>query len=493
MLGNINGSQHPAGKPQLRPYQVDLIDRLRHSYRTGHRAPIMQGATGMGKTVVFSNIIDGAQAKGNSTLVVVHRRELISQSSRKLTDFGVPHGIIAAGLHANHDAPVQVASIQTLNASGKWIGGKLPKFDLIVLDEAHHTRAETWRKLIEDQPGAKLLGCTATPARLDGKGLGKHCDGFFDDLVLGPSTADLIRGGYLSPVKCFVPPIRINRDDLSIRSGDFAQDDVARHMVARKQEIFGDIISHYRRLADRRPTIVFCPRVDFANDVANLFLSYGYRAAMVCGDTPKDERDRLIAGLGNGQIDVLTNCALIDEGLDVPVVGAVILLRPTKSLVLHRQQIGRGMRPADGKDALIVIDHVGNVLEHGSPEDEPLWSLDGVEKKSGDGLAPIWVCPDCGCANPAGVKYCRACGCVHDAKSDPVLAQAIDAQLVAYQAHQDAIARVVRMSHNRAIKAILTGTFKKHEIYDIALRRGHKPGWAWHRCEELKAEGRLRY
>jgi superfamily II DNA or RNA helicase len=223
---------------------------------------------------------------------------------------------------------------------------------------------------------------------------------------MGPSTKELIDGGYLSPVRCFVPPQRIDRARLRTVAGDYVRDQLA--SVMDHAVITGDAIVHYRRQADHQPAIAFCSRVDHAEHVAQAFRAAGYRSHCVHGGTRKDERDALIAGLGNGAVEVLTSADLISEGLDVPVVGAVILLRPTKSLVLHRQQIGRGMRPAPGKVALIVNDHVGNCLTHGLPEIEPVWSLDGVEKPAGE--APVWECPECGCLNPLNSRVCEACG-----------------------------------------------------------------------------------
>ena len=167
----------------LRPYQETDIEKLRDQFRQGARAPIYQLSTGGGKTVVFAHVIKGAVAKGTRTLVLAHRRELIRQASNKLSDLGVPHGIIAAGMDRDHDAQVIVASIQTVARRLD----TLPQFGLIVIDEAHHAVATTWSNLLKAQTDARLLGVTATPARLDGKGLGKHVGGHFDAIVCGPA------------------------------------------------------------------------------------------------------------------------------------------------------------------------------------------------------------------------------------------------------------------------------------------------------------------
>jgi superfamily II DNA or RNA helicase len=366
----------PAGSPlQLRPYQTEAIERLRESYASAHRAPLFQLPTGGGKTVVFGAITRSAASRGKRVLIAVHRRELLGQACAKLTWAGVAHGIIAAGFPGDPREPVQVCSVQTAARRLSSIGD----FDLLVLDEAHHARARTWARLIEALSGAKVLGVTATPARLDGKGLGVHCGGFFDDLVCGPGIAELVRAGHLSPTRYFVPTTGVDLGGVPIRGGDYVASEVAARVD--KKAITGNAVDQYQQRAKHQPALAFCALVSHAEHVAEEFRSAGYSAACVHGGLSKDERDRLIAGLGTGEVEVLTSCDLISEGLDVPALGAVILLRPTASLVLHMQQIGRGMRPAAGKAHLVVLDHVGNIRRHGRPDFERIWTLDGSRRR----------------------------------------------------------------------------------------------------------------
>jgi superfamily II DNA or RNA helicase len=426
--------------------------------------------TGAGKTVVFSVIVHGASRKQRRTLIAVHRRELIRQASGKLQWAGVSHGIIAASFLPDPDHLVQVGSIQTLVRRLD----TLPAFDLIVLDEAHHARAESWRALIKAQPQAKLLGVTATPARLDGKGLGIAAGGCFDDLVLGPSTAELIEQGWLAPVRCFVPAQRIDLSRVRVTAGDYVRDEAA--AAVNTSAITADCVEQYRRRADHAAAIAFCCTVAHAEAVAEAFRDAGYRAAAVSGETPTDKRDALMAGLNDGSIEILTSCALIDEGLDVPNVGAVICLRPTKSLVLHRQQIGRGMRPAPGKQHLIVLDHVGNCITHGLPETEPKWTLAGVEKPAGE--APVWECPECGMVNPINRRICAECGCERPPpppRPVPVAGAGNLAELT--RAHLE---RVREMSWWELSSRIRT----EAELKAYAAARGYRRGWVRHRLRE---------
>jgi superfamily II DNA or RNA helicase len=456
---------------ELRPYQAELIDQLRESYRAGHHAPLLQLATAGGKTIVFSEMARRAQGKGSRVLIVVHRRELIRQAAGKLSLAGVPHGIIASGFPASLDAPVQIGGVQTLARRFH----TLPVFDLIVFDEAHHCRASQWAQLIESQLAAKFLGVTATPARLDGRGLGIHCGGAFDDLICGPAISELVRDGWLSPARYFVPEQQADTDGLRVQAGDWLPAELAKRVD--RKAITGDAVAKYRTLANHQPAIAFCVTVEHAEHVAEQFRAAGYRAASVDGRMGRRERDRLIAGLGNGEIEVLASCDLISEGLDVPALGAVILLRPTKSLVLHMQQIGRGMRPSPGKSELVVIDHVDNIRRHGRPDIERLWSLDGIEKPEAKTL--VRICPACEAANPPDAEECENCGFEFPRfggrRAPP---EQIPGDLA--ELSPSRIAAIRAMPYRQVVNSRLT----KAELAAYAEHRGYKPGWVWHRLRD---------
>jgi DNA repair protein RadD len=432
----------------LRDYQQDCIARLRESYGEGRRAPLLQLATGGGKTIVFGAITSAAAARRKQVLIVAHRRELIRQASAKLAWAGVAHGIIARDLDRSHDLPVQVGSVQTIARRL----ARLPQFDLVVFDEAHHARAGTWGRLLDHQHRARLLGVTATPARLDGKGLGVDAGGCFDDLVLGPSTKELIDSGWLSPVRCFVPARRIDLSGVKTIAGDWDRDQLA--AVVDTKAIIGDAVEHYRARLDHHPAIAFCIGVDHAEHVAAGFRRAGYRSYCVHGGTPKSERDDLILGLGTGDVEVLTSCALIDEGLDVPAVAGVILLRPTQSTVLHRQQIGRGMRTMPGKAALVVNDHVGNTLRHGPPEIEPRWSLAGIDKGESEA-------PERAAAAPAVAFDWRA-----------LVAPGALAELSAGD--------LASVPYRLIVERFMQAEISELDVRAYAAARGYKPGWVWH-------------
>ena len=382
---------------QLRPYQQQAISDLRMAYRSGSAAPLLVAPTGMGKTVVFAAITQAAAARGRQVLILVHRRELIHQASAKLAAIGVDHGVIAAGI-TPANASVQVASVQTLIR--RLDRAAAP--DLIIIDEAHHAVAGSWRKVIDHWPNSLLLGVTATPVRQDGRGLGA----MFDRLVLGPSTAELIATGYLSPARIYAPPPIADLTGIHRRAGDYAIDEAAERMDRRT--VTGDAISHYQRIGAGQPAIAFCCNVKHAEHVCHAFKVAGIRAATLLGTTT--DRDALVARFAAGFIDVLVTVDVVSEGFDCPGAAVAILLRPTQSEGLYLQQIGRVLRPAPGKAAAIVLDHVGNTLRLGHHLEERDWTLDGLRKRDREAAPSVKVCPACFATSPSTAQVCADCG-----------------------------------------------------------------------------------
>ena len=402
----------------LRPYQLQAVADLRWSLGQGRRSSLLVMPTGAGKTVVFTEIARSATIKSKSTLILVHRRELIKQASAKLTAAGVEHGIIAARFRPS-DHKVQVASVQTLV---RRLTTTDFNPDLIIIDEAHHAVAGSWDKITAQFNHARKIGVTATPSRLDGRGLGSH----FETLVLGPSVEQLVNGGFLSPHKVFAPPMLADLSQVKTRAGDYANDQLSQAMD--RPTITGSAVDHYRRLADGLPAIAFCCSVKHASSVCESFKAAGYRAKLVTGNMPMDERDEAISGLADGRTQVLCSVDVVSEGTDVPAVSAAILLRPTQSESLYLQQVGRILRPQDGKIA-VVLDHVGSTVKHGFVDDCRDWSLDSKPKRQRkDEPAPsVRQCPECFAAfrpQPA----CPCCGFVFKTKVLPI--QTVPGELV---------------------------------------------------------------
>ncbi len=451
--------------PVLRDYQVADLEKLRLAFRHGARSVLYQAPTASGKTVLFAEIVRSAAAKGNPVWVVVHRQELVDQTSRALTALSVPHGIVAAGRFHAGNGTVAVCSVQTLVRRLD----KMGDVKLIVLDECHHSVAGTWYKVITSRPDALLLGVTATPERLDGRGLGREYGGHFDVLVEGPTVEALTTAGYLSPARVYIPPQIADLAGLKTRGGDYAVGDAATRMD--RPTVTGDAIEHYERICPGASAIVFCTRVQHAENVAAAFRDRGWKSESVDGTLPDAARRHRIRALGTGQLQILTSCEIVSEGTDIPIVAAAILLRPTQSLGMHLQQIGRVLRIAPGKTYATILDHVGNCVRHGFPDDPREWSLAGRMKGKGDDRGPPFrVCPQCFAAfRPAPV--CPYCGFeypINEREVDQVQGDLVEAG--------DQEKNYIRYQRNQ-MRAQVGRAADRESLERIAEDRGYKTGW----------------
>lgn len=383
---------------KLRPYQQQLIDDTRFQLQLGRKKVLIVLPTGGGKTVCFSHIAESASRKGNRVCVLVHRAELLDQASRSMP---VRHGLIAAGRSMDLSHSVQIASVQTLARRLH----QLPKdfFQLLIVDEAHHTTAGTWASVVEHFDSARLIGVTATPIRLDGRGLGEH----YESMVVGPSAQWLTDNGFLSQAKVLAPP-GIQTGGLKKRMGDF--DMRQAEGLLQQGQAMGDCLTHYRQHLNGQTAIAFCCSVAHSQAVAGLFQANGVAAASIDGKMDVNRRRSLLASLGRGEIKVLTSCALIGEGVDVPSVGGCILLRPTSSVWLHLQMIGRCLRVSPGKTRAVILDHVGNTLRLGHHLEDREWTLDGEQKAKREKCTSVKVCPKCFAAMSSQVSECEECG-----------------------------------------------------------------------------------
>jgi superfamily II DNA or RNA helicase len=456
----------------LRPYQSRAVGAVRDAFRRGARAPLLVVPTGGGKTVIFSHITDSASGRGSRVLILLHRRELIRQTSAKLHDAGVPHGIIAPG-HTPMPHLVQVASVQTL---GRRLGDdRFPAPDLIVPDEAHHAIAGQWATILRAWPQARILGVTATPERMDGRGLGVEVGGIFDSLVMGPSVAELVGLGHLTDTVVYAPPHAPDLSRVRTRGGDY--DAAGLRAAMDVPSITGDAVAHYARHAPGQPAILFATSVAHAEAMAQVFRAQGWRAVAASGETPPAERDAAIAGLATGAVQVLCACDLISEGLDVPAVSAVILLRPTKSLGLYLQQVGRGLRPAPGKKHLVVLDHAGNTQRHGLVTLDREWSLRGRVKRETPDRAPP-RCDGCGAFLEARGCACQGCGWFPEAASRP------PSELLHIPGElRDVTAEARNWGRQRRLDEVLAEA-SDAELPEVARQRGYLPGWVKHRLRE---------
>jgi DNA repair protein RadD len=283
-----------------------------------------------------------------------------------------------------------------------------------IVHNCHHGTSKTYRDIFSAFPAARLLLVTATPCRSDGQGLGVKSGGIADTMILGPSMAELMKLGFLSRARVFAPPIGIDLTGVPKRMGDYDKTELANRID--KPTITGSAVEHYLRLCKGQPAIAFCVSVKHAEHVANEFRNAGIRAVRVDGKMDDSTRKNAIEGLGTGKVDLLTSADLIGEGLDIPSCSAVLLLRPTFSKSLHLQQIGRALRVAPNKPHATILDHVGNIMRHGFPDDEQNWELDPErderrkQKRDLDLTVRIEQCPECFFVYELGPTFCPSCG-----------------------------------------------------------------------------------
>jgi len=458
---------------QLRDYQTKAISDLRTSFQKGNKAPLLVMPTGSGKTVVFAEISKRLRQNKNNVLILVHRKELIDQASKKLKAIKVNHGIIAAKYKASKSS-IQIASVQTLV---RRLSSNTFTPNYIIIDEAHHAAAGSWDKILANFPDAYKIGCTATPIRLDGRGL----KDYFDDLVASHSISNLIELKYLASYKVFAPPLKLNLDKVKVLAGDFQKKDLEEKMD--KANIVGDAVKQYKKYADGLPAIAFCISIKHATDVCNQFKSAGYKSAIVHGAMSTDERDEVIKGLGNGKIQVLTSVDVISEGTDCPNVSVAILLRATKSEGLYLQQVGRILRPQSNKTA-IILDHVNATRTHGFVDDERNWSLDSEKKtkKKGQQAPSVETCKKCfACYKPT--PKCPVCG--YEAQTRERFIKQEEGELVELKKKQ-------QQETEKQQQQQLIGTARTlEELEMVAKILGYKKGWAYRVHESRKNKKKL--
>ena len=401
----------------LRPRQVKALDDLRNAYASGARAPILVAPTGFGKTATAAEIVRLSISKGRKVWFLAHLREILDDTSQRLIRANIPHGQIKAGTHTDYTKPVQVVAVQTAVRRPR-----LPRPDLIIVDECHLAVAESYRKVIAAAGNPLLMGLTGTPQRLDGRGLGE----VFDCLVPTCNSAELIDEGLLAPVRVYAPPA-VDLSGLRTRAGEYDQGQASE--ILSRPAVVGDALSHWKKLCAGRRGVAFCTTVAHAQAVADQWQRAGYRAMAVHGGSDDAERREAILGLRAGRLDLVACAQLWIAGVDVPEIDAVIWLRPTQSLTAWLQGNGRGLRIAPGKRDLLILDHVNNCRRLDHPLAVHEWSLEGKRKRQSEATVSCKVCPACFATSASTVQVCRDCGHVFAPQERRELQQ-VDGELV---------------------------------------------------------------
>ena len=461
----------------LLPDQTDLINRAKEKVRAGCKSLLIQGATGSGKTVIASDIVNGAYGKGKVCFFIVPRRELIRQTSNTFSEFGIPHSFIAAGMPCDTRMKIFIASQQTLINRLSIIP------DIAIVDETHFGSdgLDEIIKFYKDA-GTVVIGLSATPWKLSGQGLG--C--WYDDMVCGPTIAWLIENGRLSKYRGFAPS-RPDLSGLGVVGGDYAKGQLAERME-NDRVLIGNAVKHYQQHALGKLNIAYCVSIAHSQITAEAFNDAGISAAHVDGKTPDDERKRIITAYAKRELMVLCNCDLLTFGFDLSsasgmnvTVESMSDLRPTKSLALQLQKWGRVLRMKP--DPALIFDHADNFSEHGLPCSEREWTLSDRAKGKREGSEKIIPVRTCKPAEDAdGVMR----GCYHVHKPSPSCPQCGRIYMVEGRKIEEVDGELAEIALVQAKKVLIEKKQKRQEqgraktiadLQAIAKARGYAPGW----------------
>ncbi|NLR31369.1 DEAD/DEAH box helicase [Levilactobacillus tujiorum] len=439
---------------QLHPYQTDLVNQARQALAKGKKAVLLQSPAGSGKSVMIAEIARLAVAKGGQVMFTVHRKELVNQIKQSFRE---------------NEVDLTRCTILTVGKIAHRLN-ILPKPTLIITDETHHSLAKTYQTIYDHYQGVPRLGFTATPWRLNGKGL----HDVYDAMILGPSIDWLIENHYLAPYKYYSVKLV---DDAKLKkssTGDYTSKSMDE---AVGRTIFGDVVKTYQEKTPGQQAIVYAHSVEFSKAIAQAFQAAGIEAAHADAKTPSAERERIMSGFKSGSLKVLCNVDLISEGFNVPDCSVVIMLRPTESLVLFIQQSMRSMRYRPDKVATI-IDHVGNYLRFGLPDDEHQWTLADRKKRKKQGASdapPIRTCEFCFAVIPAAAVICPVCGRkMEKSSSEMETDNTVELERIHGSLDMKTDYNALRYGRMKPAEAQ-----NMEDLRGIAKSRGYKPGWIW--------------
>lgn len=455
---------------ELRPYQQRAIQETRRALAEGHKRVCLYAPTGAGKTELAIGISQLARAKNRRVMFLANRVELISQAAERFARYGIYPGILQGENTHNTRADIVVGSIQTFS-SRKRFGWNFDT-DILIVDEAHGCAgSQQYLKLFETWNNIPVIGLTATPFS---RGLGKKYPWgtVFEKLVVVSTIRELIDMDYLVDCEIYAP----SEPDLSgvkIVAGDYHEGQLGE--AVDKQELIGDIVSHWKKLSNGVPTICFATNIAHSKHIVEQFLGAGISAEHVDCYMADEDRKGAIARFKRGETRVLSNVALFAEGFDAPATACMILARPTKSLIRYIQMAGRVLRPADGKDKALILDHSGTVRRLGFPTDDlPLELDDGKPKKAGESKPKERlpkVCTSCGYVDPKNRHKCPSCGFAPERKS---AVETREGELVQFK-------KSASKNDKQAIYSALVGYFEAQK----AKGRNWKEGWVANKYRDI--------
>lgn len=447
---------------EARAYQTEAVQNLRSGLANGLKRQMLSSPTGSGKTEIGMILVRGAIAKGKRVAFLCNRINLVGQTSARFFRAGIDHGVIQGANTSRTYEKVIVASIQTVARRG------MPEVDLLVIDEAHGVAgSKDYRKVISEHKGP-VIGLSATPFS---KGLGKVYDDLggplFEQMVIAATIQELIDQGFLVDCDVYAP----SQPDLSgvkITAGDYNEKELGE--AVDKPLLIGDIVKNWLKYAAGTPTVCFATNIAHSRHIVDQFMAAGITAEHIDCYTKEDDRRDILARVASGKTLIISNVGILTEGWDFPACRTMILARPTKSLIRYLQMAGRVLRPSEGKDRALILDHSGTVQSIGFPTDDFPMELDDGKPKQTTGSEKKLEekkpskCPQCTYLKKNNGK-CPVCGFI------PVKQNTTE--------HADG-ELVPLTKKEKAKKAKLDGLDKQHvysELYRMAEERGYKSGW----------------
>ena len=426
---------------ELRDYQQDMYDKIKEALKT-HKGVCGVLPCRSGKSWIMKKIVESACLKDSKVLILAHRRLLLSQ----------------------HSKIIQNARLESVFTEVNHLG-EHGKVDLIIIDEAHISGAESYKKVCEFYNCKRIL-FTATAKRLDNKPLS-----LAEIIINGISGDELIERGYVSKYELYAPKLDINLKKVEMSGSDFNNEQLGEVMLDRK--IYGDIIKYYHKLAEGKQSIAYCTNIKHSLSIRDLFNDNGIPAVHMDASTPEKEREKIMSDFKEGKYKILCNCNLISEGITVPECECCLLLRPTQSETLYIQQACRCLTPREGKTA-IIIDFVGNCYAHGTPTEKREYTLDEkqirIKNPSREPEVTARECSNCLRVYRGTDPICPYCG--------------FDNKKTRKQIKEDEKAELERIQKiERVQKSREQGMAKSYEeLVQIGYKRGIKNprGWAWY-------------
>jgi DNA repair protein RadD len=469
----------------LRPYQQKALELIRKEFTSGKKKVLLHLSTGGGKTVVFCEVMRGVVQKGTRCLLLVRGRKLVDQASKRLIRENTPHGVLMANhwLYRPYEK-IQIASIDTLIARDI-----RPEAQFLVVDEAHLAGSDGFKTVIADYPDAYILSVTATPY------MEKSIEHIAETTVRPVTHLELIKQGFLVKARYFAPTIPdLEGVKISSSTKDYVQDQLEKKMDT--AQLTGDIVSHWKKLGENRPTICFAVTVRHSRHIVQSFMESGIQALHLDAQSSDYEREAAFRMLEKGICKVISNVGILGVGVDLPFVSCIVMARPTKSYCLYLQMLGRGTRPTENKTDFLVLDHADNVRKHGFIDEEPEGDLAGKFKGH---KSKITICESCFVPYKIGAeKKCARCGdsscgnckeygkcescekpiCVDcEGKEDPKCCREIPRQII----HVEGDLSEIKNRHEEIITFV-------QEKKKIAEAYGYKEGWVFHQVKSKYGE-----